>query len=267
MSHSATNWAIKQRGLKPSAKVVLWHLCDRYHPDQGCFPSLDTLADDCELSRRAVQDQIEVLVKAGLVTIEKMPRKKGQMPRNCYHFSFEDDPQDLGQNLPMAKSAYGKKEHPPLANSDIRLGQNLPTNSVREPLREPVTTTARDAIKPVVVVPEGFERREEILKLIGADPVSGITPGGRMLGGTNDMVEPPKWDAMGLSRREQDAKISEMLTKQRSKQPGFMPNRWSWFTAGMNELKAAKAAGPTSGLSQKADADTKRARWRRIANS
>lgn len=109
MSHQATNWAIKQRGLKPSAKVVLWHLCDRYHPDHGCFPSLDTLADDCELSRRAVQDQIDILVKAGLVTVEKMERKKGQMPRNSYRFSFENEGENLGQNLPMAKSALGKK--------------------------------------------------------------------------------------------------------------------------------------------------------------
>ena len=39
MSHEATNWAIKQRGLKPTTKIVLWHLCDRFNPDYGCFPS------------------------------------------------------------------------------------------------------------------------------------------------------------------------------------------------------------------------------------
>jgi hypothetical protein len=31
MSHEATNWAIKQRGLKPTTKIVLWHLCDRFN--------------------------------------------------------------------------------------------------------------------------------------------------------------------------------------------------------------------------------------------
>lgn len=127
MSHSATDWAIKQRGLKPAAKIVLWHLCDRYHPDHGCFPSLDTLADDCEMSRRSVQDQLAELEKSGLIKVEKMPRQNGQLPRNRYLLAFEN----LGQNLPKAKSALGKIERPPLANSRNSLGQNLPTNSVK----------------------------------------------------------------------------------------------------------------------------------------
>ena len=247
MSHQATNWAIKQRGLKPSAKVVLWHLCDRYHPDHGCFPSLDTLADDCELSRRAVQDQIDILVKAGLVTVEKMERKKGQMPRNSYRFSFENEGENLGQNLPMAKSALGKKTPPPLANSDIRLGQNLPTNSVREPLSEPVT--AREAQKPVVVVAAALSRREEILTIMGCD-TSGIRPDGRgFTGNTNDQQEIPKWDALGLSKTEQDAKIREMLASKRASQPGFIPSTWAYFTAGMADLARAKKSRPITSIS------------------
>ncbi len=51
MSHAATNWAIQQRGLKPTTKIVLWHLCDRFNPDYGCFPSQERLAHDCEISR------------------------------------------------------------------------------------------------------------------------------------------------------------------------------------------------------------------------
>jgi DNA-binding transcriptional ArsR family regulator len=131
MSHAATNWAIRQRGLKPAAKVVLWHLCDRYHPDHGCFPSLDTLADDCEMSRRSVQDQLAVLEAAGLVRVEKMPREHGHTPRNRYRLAFENAPDSHGQNLPLAKSALGKKAPSPLANSRNDLGQNLPTNLVR----------------------------------------------------------------------------------------------------------------------------------------
>ena len=128
MSHEATNWAIKQRGIKPAAKIVLWHLCDRYHPDNGCFPSLDTLAEDCEMSRRSVQDQINSLVEAGLVFVEKTVRNRGRLPSNSYRFPFE---KDLGQNLPQAESALGKNEPSPLANSRNHLGQNLPTNPVR----------------------------------------------------------------------------------------------------------------------------------------
>ena len=46
MSHAATNWAIQQRGLKPATKIVLWHLCDRFNPDFGCFPTQERLAHD-----------------------------------------------------------------------------------------------------------------------------------------------------------------------------------------------------------------------------
>lgn len=127
MSHDATNWAIKQKGLKPATKIVLWHLCDRFHPDQGCFPSLDTLAEDCEMSRRSVQDHIAELEKVGLISVEKMPRRNGQLPRNRYILAFET----LGQNLPKAKSALGNSEPSPLANPRKSLGQNLPTNSVK----------------------------------------------------------------------------------------------------------------------------------------
>lgn len=141
MSHEATNWAIKQRGIKPSAKIVLWQLCDRYHPDHGCFPSLDTLAEDCEMSRRSVQNQIDALVEAGLLRVEKMPRQKGRLPGNRYRFPFESD---LGQNLPQAKSALGKNERSPLANSGDDLGQNLPTNPVRE-TRKGTSNASSDA--------------------------------------------------------------------------------------------------------------------------
>ena len=66
MSHEATNWAIKQRGLKPTTKIVLWHLCDRFNPDYGCFPSQDRLAHDCEISRSTLNDHIGQLQAAGL---------------------------------------------------------------------------------------------------------------------------------------------------------------------------------------------------------
>ena len=57
MSHEATNWAIKQRGLKPTTKIVLWHLCDRFNPDYGCFPSQGRLRPEQEAFRDAVQAQ------------------------------------------------------------------------------------------------------------------------------------------------------------------------------------------------------------------
>ncbi|MEF9602729.1 hypothetical protein O4J55_10385, partial [Paracoccus sp. PXZ] len=102
------------------------------------------------------------------------------------------------------------------------------------------STTAREA----VVADERSRRRDEVLRLMGLDGV--IRPDGRFTGQMTDMAELPKWDALGLTRAEQDGKIREMLDKQRAKVPGFFPNRWSWFTAGMGELAAAKRQDPAS---------------------
>ena len=72
MSHEATNWAIKQRGLKPTTKIVLWHLCDRFNPDYGCFPSQDRLAHDCEISGYTLTDDLDQLEAGGL--LRRVPR-------------------------------------------------------------------------------------------------------------------------------------------------------------------------------------------------
>lgn len=145
MSHDATNWAIKQKGLKPATKIVLWHLCDRFHPDHGCFPSLDTLAEDCEMSRRSVQDHLAELERVGLIRIEKMERVKGQLPRNRYVLGFE---KYRGKELPLANSALGKSTSPPLANLRNHLGQNLPTNLVKGTSK--VTSNAREVLLSVL---------------------------------------------------------------------------------------------------------------------
>ncbi|MEI4263435.1 helix-turn-helix domain-containing protein [Roseovarius sp. D0-M9] len=90
MSHDATNWAIKQRGLKPTTKIVLWHLCDRFNPDFGCFPSQARLAHDCEISRSTLNDHLRQLEAGGL--LRRVPRidsvTKRQLPTR-YILGFE----------------------------------------------------------------------------------------------------------------------------------------------------------------------------------
>jgi hypothetical protein len=90
MSHAATNWAIQQRGLKPTTKIVLWHLCDRFNPDFGCFPSQEQLAHDCEISRSTLNDHLTLLESAGLIRrVQRLnPGTKRQMPTR-YILAFE----------------------------------------------------------------------------------------------------------------------------------------------------------------------------------
>lgn len=92
MSHDATNWAIKQRGLKPVVKLLLWHLADRHNPDHGCFPEQATLAHDCEISRASVNRHLAELEEMGLIRREarRCPHTNRQLPTR-YRLACEPD--------------------------------------------------------------------------------------------------------------------------------------------------------------------------------
>jgi hypothetical protein len=129
MSHEATNWAIKQRGLKPTTKIVLWHLCDRYNPDYGCFPSQDRLAHDCEISRSTLNDHLGQLEAGGL--LRRVPRidpaTKRQLPTR-YILGFEPGftPADVVPCPEFGHGVAGDKETTIGADT---FGMDAPTES------------------------------------------------------------------------------------------------------------------------------------------
>jgi hypothetical protein len=206
MSHEATNWAIKQRGLKPTTKIVLWHLCDRFNPDYGCFPSQNRLAHDCEISRSTLNDHLGQLEAVGL--LRRVPRldpvTKRQLPTRyilgfepgftpvavvpCPEFGHGEDggaeiadmaegsPFDAkADGLPCPDFGHGFDEEavsdfpadPCPENAPSRV-RNPDTNLVREPLSKPVKEE------------EGAQAREAIsdqffgavLDALGLDPAA-----------------------------------------------------------------------------------------------
>ncbi|TIW39537.1 MAG: helix-turn-helix domain-containing protein [Mesorhizobium sp.] len=148
MSHAATNWAITQRGLKPATRVVLWHLCDRHNPDQGCFPSQDKLAYDCEMSRSALNEHLKILEAKGLIRREqRINPKTKQQESTSYALAFE--PGFVSASKPVATQGVvepcpetghgavsGKEGEPCPENGESRV-RNPDTNLVREPVIEP----------------------------------------------------------------------------------------------------------------------------------
>jgi predicted transcriptional regulator len=148
MSHAATNWAIRQRGLKPAAKLVLWHLADCHNPAQGCFPSQDYLADACELSRSSLNDQLAILEERGLIQRNRVIDQKTRKQRPTrYILAFElENPvseirtrsQDVDcetQDVVVSESGIrtrkGGEPCPKNAKSRVR---NSDTNLVKEPV-------------------------------------------------------------------------------------------------------------------------------------
>lgn len=147
MSHDATNWAIKQRGLKPAVKIVLWHLCDCHNPAfGGAFPSQEYLSEQCEIPRSTLNVYLDQLETAGLIVREQR-RKAGskQMERTRYFFPFDPDFQAVKSTKPCPETGHGEEgeaeskngPEPSPENGESRV-QNLDSNPVREPVKEPV---------------------------------------------------------------------------------------------------------------------------------
>ena len=104
---------MQQKGIKPATKIVLYWIADHHNSEtDACFPSLATLSDECEMSKRAVQAHIDTLSYAGL--IERVERKRGNGSRtsNGYRLNLT---KQAWQNLP-----------PPIAESARAPVQNLP---------------------------------------------------------------------------------------------------------------------------------------------
>ena len=79
MSHEATNWASKVRGISPMQKLVLMLMADCHNGHtRECFPSIDTLAEDSCAGRRTVIRAIQALEAAGLISIRKQEGKSNR---------------------------------------------------------------------------------------------------------------------------------------------------------------------------------------------
>lgn len=124
MSHEATNWAIKQYGLKPTTKIVLWHLCDRFNPDYGCFPSQDRLAQDCEIGRATLNRHLDDLEARGLIRrIRNVDAKTGRQRPTRYLLGFEPDFPPPGSDAPdISDGAPLDGDAPEIPCPDLRHG-------------------------------------------------------------------------------------------------------------------------------------------------
>jgi DNA-binding MarR family transcriptional regulator len=85
MSHYMTAIAMRQAGLKPAAKIVLYWLADHHNSETGmCFPSLKTLADECEMDVATVKRHLVSLEDLGLIERTRRHRENGSQTSTQY---------------------------------------------------------------------------------------------------------------------------------------------------------------------------------------
>lgn len=182
MSHIATNWAFQQRGLKPTAKIILLILADCHNPTHGCFPTQAYLAHHCEVNRDTVNAHLASLEEMGLIRRVRSvdPQTRRQRPTR-YKLAFEDDfelpeggkPEPEGGANPVseiptqpAKAVSEKPAEPCRKNTESRVG-NSDTNLVIEQVNKPAhaRTHTRGG-----VIDDGGEADEDFRRFWQAHP-------------------------------------------------------------------------------------------------
>ncbi|MGR9252725.1 helix-turn-helix domain-containing protein [Rhizobium leguminosarum] len=144
MSHEATMWAVKVRGISCTEARVLWHLADCHNPIFGCYPKQDYLADACEIDERSVRRSLTSLRDKGLVNWVEQREGKNRKA-NRYSLGFEAgfcrfEAGDSVENEPDNLSASGDPStgQEGVLQPDSDEAFNRTPESSIEPVREPV---------------------------------------------------------------------------------------------------------------------------------
>jgi len=241
MSHQATNWAMKQRDMKPATKTVLLCLADRHNPENGCFPSHKRIATDACMSERSVRNHLAELEAMGLLRRVKGTGGRLKRAATRYVFAFEDGFEAVDNSAERAESRRQK-----CAESRRQI---LPPNTVREPLKE---EDAREA-------PDSNDLFEGVKRAVGFGP-NAILPSWWRDQAARDHVTGWK-ERFGLT----DAEILEVAALTRKEHPippdgpkaldRAMERRWRAKQAAKNENRRRRhdkrtSAAPATPVSQ-----------------
>ena len=92
MSHYMTALAMKQQGLKPATKIVLYWLADHHNGETGkCFPSLARLCKVTEMGKTALVGHLDTLEKLGLIERLRKYDNNGAFKSTDYVLTLKDD--------------------------------------------------------------------------------------------------------------------------------------------------------------------------------
>ena len=111
MSFAAMTWASKQKTGSPTRKLILLLLADRANDDGYCWPSLKTIAEDCELKKDSVIRNLKRLENDGFIRIVKR-KVDGVYLQNHYVLNLRDGAQNVppeGGSRSEIPGVYGEQ--------------------------------------------------------------------------------------------------------------------------------------------------------------
>ena len=89
-AYKAQVWAREQRfGGDVAAKIIVMLLADYADEWATCYPGVDRIADETEVSRSTVLRKLKVLAEAGLITVERRATERGHRTSNRYTLELD----------------------------------------------------------------------------------------------------------------------------------------------------------------------------------
>lgn len=192
MSAQMMSAALRMPGLSLSERVIYASLCDRANGDMVCWPQIDTLAKDHEMSRRGVIAAITELRRRELIRVENrykqssyyyiLPLKSAPRPQSANgannapetdaspswdldRFGANNAPEDSGANNapePGVQKTTSEVQNPAFSGAKNRTSevQNLhPESPIESPKESPTESpisrvSARVTTLPIPLSPD-----------------------------------------------------------------------------------------------------------------
>jgi hypothetical protein len=101
MSWQASSWALKQRVGDPILKILLLAAANYADPDGKCWPKVETLAFDSEVSKRTIQRKLVELQALGLIRVQERFDQKGRQIESLIFLLMEGEGDTLAPREPV----------------------------------------------------------------------------------------------------------------------------------------------------------------------
>lgn len=170
--------------LGGSAFVLYTYLSLRVGPNDGSWPSYDTISEDTGLARATITKALKALVGYGVIEVQKRRSKKGQQASNYYIIHDPPAPADSSESElnstgdTEAESAANSSDPELDQSSEIELGQSSEIELELSSKRELESGEEDGASAPTAdPLPNAHYRLYEICcRLNGGDPSDNPNP-------------------------------------------------------------------------------------------
>ncbi len=199
MSMQLMAYAMSLKVGNPLRKLVLLKLADNANDKGECFPSYQHIADQCEISRRAVMGHIQALEKAGYLKIKR--RKNGKENQsNVFYLTLKKGGESAALGGSELSAPPSEPNAPP--SESAALGGSESGSPITSHSFEPV-------IEPTPLPPNSAGK---------VDAIASANPDG-LAGVIGDDQKP----TTAKPRRRYEAPVSELVAIYNEETAGVLP--------------------------------------------